>query len=100
MSVLIGNLVKVKATFKDEHNEKGDPATVQVAVKEPSSTVTTYVYGTDPELVRESMGVYYILIDTTDNAGEWQFVWNSSGTLQAAGQTRFTVTETYFDSSP
>lgn len=100
MSVLIGNIIKVRSTFKNEDNVKQDPATVQVAVKKPDATITTYVYGTDPEVVRESTGIYHILIDTTDEPGTWQFVWNSSGTLQAAGQTQFTVVDTIFDPTP
>ena len=96
MSVLVGNLVKIHATFKDESGDVQDPATVQVAVKQPDTTITVYVYGVNPEVVRESQGVYYILIDTTNKTGTWQFIWNSSGTLQAAGQTEFTVNAAYF----
>lgn len=97
MSVLVGNVVKVKATFKDETNVKGDPAVVAVSVQEPDATITTYVYGTDVEVVRESVGVYYIELDTTDQTGDWEAIWHSTGTLQAVGQTKFTVADTYFE---
>lgn len=96
MTVLIGNLIKIQATFKDEEDEPQDPLIVQVRVKDPSNSVNTYVYGTDVELVHAGVGVYYIEIDTTANPGTFQFVWNSSGTYQAAGQTEFTVEETLF----
>ena len=96
MTVLIGNLIKVRATFKDDTQVKMDPTVVTLHVKNPADTETSYVYGTDPEVVRESQGVYYMLLDTTAQPGEWMFVWNSTGTLQAAGQTKFTVADTYF----
>ncbi len=98
MTVLVGNLVKVRATFKDELNVKQDPATVTVMVKQPDTTIVTYVYGTDPEVVRESQGVYYIEVDTTDEPGHWYFIWSSSGTYQAVGQTTFEVASAYFES--
>ena len=97
MSVLVGNLVKVRATFKDENNQKQDPATVKVHVKDPDATITTYTYGTDVQVVRESKGIYYIEIDTTDRLGEWQFIWQSSGTYQATGETSFTVANALFE---
>jgi hypothetical protein len=100
MSVLIGNIIRVKATFKDEHGAVQDPAVVTVYAKNPSASITPYVYGTDPELKRASKGIYYIDIDTTALPGEWQFVWQSTGTYQAAGQTEFTVVATYFTPSP
>lgn len=96
MTVLIGNLIKVQATFQDENLDNQDPATVQVRVKDPSDTITTYVYGVNVQVVRASKGVYYIEIDTSSQPGTFQFVWNSSGTYQAAGQTQFTVAEDYF----
>ena len=96
MTVLEGNIAKIKATFRDESNVKQDPATVQVRAKKPDATIVTYVYGTDPQLVRASQGVYYVLIDTTGQLGLWQFVWNSGGTLKAAGQTELTVVAPYF----
>jgi hypothetical protein len=100
MSILIGNLVKVQVVFKDEHGNVQDPATVTAYVKNPSSSITDYVYGTDPELKRSSQGKYYIEIDTTAAPGEWQIVWQSTGTYQAAGQTKFTVEATYFTPTP
>lgn len=96
MSVLIGNLIKIQATFKDEDGEQQDPQVVQVRIKDPNGNASTYIYGTDPEVVHAGIGVYYVEIDTTSNPGTYQLVWNSSGTYQAAGQTEFTVEETLF----
>lgn len=97
MTVLIGNIIRVKAVFKDADGTKQDPATVQVRRMEPGAvTPTAYVYGVDPEVVRLSLGTYIIDNDTTAKPGTWQFVWNSSGTYQSAGQTEFVVEEDLF----
>src|SRR5512145_166172 len=96
MSVLVGNVVKIKATFRDEENTKQDPSTVQVRIKKPDTSIVSYVYGTNRELVRASQGVYDVLVDTTGWVGTFQFVWNSSGNYKAAGQTQLTVVDDYF----
>lgn len=94
MTILAGNLVKVQATFKDMDGVKRDPADVSVTRQKPTGAPETFVYGTDPEVVRASTGVYYLLNDTTGQVGDWEFVWNSLGTYQAAGETSFTVRDT------
>jgi hypothetical protein len=97
MTILVGNVVRTYATFKDENNDVQDPTHVQVRVKDPSGTVTTYVYGTNVEVVRQSKGVYYIEIDTSGQAGgTYELVWNSSGSYKAAGQTSFEIADTLF----
>lgn len=97
MTILVGNVVRTIATFEDEDGAVQDPLTVQVRVKDPSAVITTYVYGTDAQVVRQSKGVYYIEIDTSGQAGgTYQLVWNSTGTYKAAGQTQFTVADTLF----
>jgi hypothetical protein len=101
MSVLVGNIVKVPAIFKDEHLVKVDPAVVTVYVKDPAAQVDTYIYGTDPEVVREGVGEYYIEIDTSNKAGgTYQVIWTSTGTYQATGQTQFVIADTYFTVPP
>ena len=96
MSVLVGNVVKIKATFRDEDNAKQDLSTVQVRIKKPDTSIVSYVYGTNPELVRASQGVYYVLVDTTSQVGTFQFVWNSGGNYKAAGHTQLMVVDDYF----
>lgn len=93
MSVLAGNIVQSYAKFKNKSNVLVNPTTVQVKVKQPDLTETTYIYGVDPEVVRESTGIYYINLDTTGKSGTWYVKWNSLGT-QGVAQTNFTVVDT------
>lgn len=97
MTILVGNVVRTYATFKDIDDVLQDPSTVQVQIKDPSATITTYVYGTNAELVKASVGKYYVETDTSGQAGgTYQLKWNSTGTYKAAGQTYFTVADTLF----
>ena len=91
MTILAGNIVKIRVTFKDENGVKRDPADVTVVRQKPTGSPETFIYGTDPEVVKESTGIYYLLNDTTGNVGDWEFVWSSTGTYQAVGETSFTV---------
>ena len=79
-----GVLYKLRAEFRDTNDALFNPSVVKVRVTTPASVVTTYVYGTDAALVRESTGIYYINVDTTDKPGKWKYRWFSTGTGQAA----------------
>lgn len=79
-----GNLVKLEAEYRDPANALFNPTAVSIKVTNPAGTTTTYVYGTDADLIRSSTGMYYINIDTTDKPGKWKYRWYSTGTGQAA----------------
>lgn len=81
----VGDLVRVTATFDDGGI---DPTAVQAKVRQPSGTVTTYVYGTNLELVKSSTGIYTIDVDV-DAAGTWRIRFESTGSGQAAEDHEF-----------
>lgn len=89
-----GDLVIVETSFYNEDGNLADPAAVKVDILEPSaSTVTTYVYNTDPEVVRTAQGRYQIEL-TADPIGVWQYYWYApEGDGQTAGNGAFIVTE-------
>lgn len=69
----------VGATFTAEfRNSAGalvDPAVVTFRVDPPGDTAATdYIYETDVEVVRDSLGVYHINL-TLDDAGRWRWKW-------------------------
>lgn len=69
-NVIYGTTVFIKAAFNDyDSGENSEPDSCTVVVKKGSTTVDTWVAGTDPEIVSiESEGVfqyYQIQIDTT-----------------------------------
>jgi hypothetical protein len=58
-----GTTVRAKVTFRDIDTKAViDPSALSVVIRNPDATTTTYVYGTDEELVKSSTGVYYVLI--------------------------------------
>ena len=59
-----------------------DPGALTVTVQTPAGVQTTYTYGTDAELVKDSTGNYHCDVTAT-SAGKWRFRWTS--TLSAVG---------------
>jgi hypothetical protein len=85
---LIGNAVRSTVRFRSPSGAFVDPAVVQVLVRIPVGTVTTYVYGVAPEVVKVNVGIYYIDMPLTA-AGEWHVRWEGIGTNQAAVEHQF-----------
>lgn len=68
--------VKLKCEIRDENGALKDPAKLTFKIKPKGGTATVYVYGTDPEIVRESTGKYYV-IWTWPSPGQWYYSWRS-----------------------
>jgi len=91
-----GDLVRVTGTFENASGSNIDPASVRVKVRSPSGTITTYIYGTDAALIKDSTGVYHLDIDANES-GTWYYrFYNPSGSTQAAAEASFTVERTQF----
>lgn len=90
MAYDIGDLVKISGTFTDSANTAGDPTTVSITIAPPTSAETTYVYGTDAALVKDSVGNYHANWSCAES-GVHRYRWVSTGTLQAAEEGWFTV---------
>lgn len=90
----VGDLVRCSAVFNDGAADV-DPSTVTFKVKTPSGAVTTYVYNTDVQLVKDSTGNYHVDVSATA-PGEWAVRYSSTGTGQAAGERRFRVQPSLF----
>lgn len=73
----IESLVRVTASFAEE-GTPFDPDTVTIRVRNPLGSVTEYLYGTSPEVVREAGGIYHLDIETTAS-GDWRYRWKASG---------------------
>ena len=86
-----GDLVRVSAAFTTAAGAALDPTVVKCQVQTPAGTATTYTYGTDAALVKDSTGAYHLDIDAA-TSGEWCYRWYSTGTGQAAAEGRFSVT--------
>jgi hypothetical protein len=92
----LGDAVRCTAAFRSLSGVLFDPTTVSVSVRKPDGTITTKVYGTDLEVIKVSVGSYYIDVD--GNApGNWFYRWFSTGTGQAAAERAFGIRQSQFD---
>jgi hypothetical protein len=88
--------VRLSVAFTDSDGMAVDPANVYCQVKPLSSTTTTYTYGVDDELVRDSVGNYHLDIDC-NAVGNWYYAWYATGDGQAADESYIIVDSSEFD---
>ena len=86
---IVGQRPKFSFEIRDEH-VLADPATLTFTFETPLSLITTtYVYGTDAELVKDAVGKYHVEITLTE-AGTWLWRQESTGVVTAS-QGKFRV---------
>lgn len=88
-TINIGDTVRISATVYDA-GEETDPTTLQITVTDPDSVATVYVYGVDPEVVKENIGEYHIDVLAT-KGGQWSWLWESTGDVTANDSGTFDV---------
>ena len=87
----VGALPLLEGNFQDlEGGQQLDPTSVAFFMKEPDGTATSYVFGTDPELVRDSVGKFHVAWPITQS-GVHHYRYESTGIGQAAKQAQFTA---------
>jgi hypothetical protein len=72
-----------------------DPTAVTCRVMAPSGTVTTYTYGTDTALVKDSTGTYHLDITLTEPY-TWHVRWQGTGAVATAEEQTFYVRQSAF----
>ena len=80
-----GNLIRVTATFRDIDRNLVDPTVVTARIEDPAGTETVYIYNSGPQIVRVSVGVYYVDVDLTAK-GIWYYRFEGTGAVKAASQ--------------
>jgi len=93
---VLGALVRCSAAFTTAGGTAQDPGTVTFKVKAPDGTVTTYVHGTDAELVKDSTGNYHVDVSAAA-AGAWHFRFAGTVSGQAAAEGLFRVDSSRVD---
>ena len=95
----IGDVVRAIGTFTDTGGTVGDPTTVKFGYTGPNSTAlstansftrTSTSTGAVDSINKESTGVYFVDITTT-GSGLYETRYTSTGTLQASGESWFSV---------
>jgi hypothetical protein len=92
---VIDSSFKLEAEFTNESGV-ADPTTVIFKIKKPDGTITTYTYGVDAEVIRESLGVYYMIV-TVDTPGNWWYKIMGTEALIAATEGSFVGLQSKFD---
>ena len=92
----LGDLVRATGTFTTAAGAALDPSVVKCSVITPLAVTTTYTYGTDAALVKDSAGIYHVDVNAA-SVGTWHYRWFSTGTGQAADEGWFVVEESEFD---
>lgn len=87
-----GDVVTVRTDppFSDAAGVPTDPDTVTVQWRRRGSPPTTWVYGTDPEVIRDSVGTFHADIPVA-KAGTYYFRWAGTGDVAAAEEGSFTA---------
>jgi hypothetical protein len=79
-----GDTYPANVTVRDDDGDLVDPDTLSLNVRDPEGDITTYVYGTDEEVVRDSLGVYYADVEI-GVPGMWVFAWSTTNEEQVEG---------------
>lgn len=96
----VGDAVRVStaSAFTDAAAAAFDPDIVRGKVLDPAGAVTTYVYGTDAELIRDGAGLYHFDINV-DAEGTWYYRIegeSSGGAYQGADEGTFEALDSAF----
>lgn len=86
----VGDKVRLAAEFTDIDEADSDPGGVLCKVREPDGSVTTYTYGTDAALIKDSTGNYHLdFLTTQSGRHRYGFYGITSG--QAVSESEFRV---------
>jgi len=86
----IGDLVRCSAAFTTLAGVAIDPTALVFKFTNPAGTTTTYTYGTDPQVIRDSTGNYQVDLSVS-TAGLWLYWFEATGTAQAVEEGSFYV---------
>lgn len=91
----IGDVVRCASTFTNADDVAVDPVTVRFKVFKPDGTWTTYVYGTDVGLIKDSTGHYHYDVEP-EIEGVWVYRFEGVGSYKGAGESTFITRRTVF----
>ena len=94
----LGQRIRILASITDSGGDPADPSgDITVTIKAPRTAPVSYVYDTEPEVVRDSEGEYHMDL-TLSAPGVWVARWVTAGDLVvSSGDTRFRARETVTD---
>lgn len=90
-----GDLVRCSASFTTSAGAAVDPTVITFKFKTPGGTTTTYTYGVDAELVKDSVGNYHVDVSATAS-GTWFYRFEGTGDAQAADEASILIEKSEF----
>lgn len=91
----LGNIIRLSANFKNGGTDV-DPSIVTASVKTPLGVTLSYTYGSDAELVKDSVGDYSLTYTPTAE-GRHSVRFIGTGLYASANETTFDVRESAFN---
>ena len=91
----IGDIGRLQAAFQDVDNAYADPSSIKFKLKKPNGSIIVYVYGTDPQIVKSALGVYYVDYFVTEH-GRYFYRYEGTGLVFAAAEESFNVKKSNF----
>ncbi len=86
----VGDLVRSSTSFTNSAGAATDPTAITVKWRIEGGSITTWVSGTDVELVNDSTGEYHADVPA-DSAGVYYVYWAGTGTVTAADEDTWVV---------
>lgn len=90
----VGDLKTIAITFRDEDGTPTDPTTVMLVLTDPVGTATTFTFGVDAGLIKDSTGVYHMDYTPTI-AGRFLVRWIGSGVIDVVEPYSFLVSTSW-----
>lgn len=87
--------IRIRAKIRDFDGELSNPTTLECTICEPDDVETTYVWGTDSELVPEDTGEFYVDWDASQS-GVHKYRWQSGGVIVVSFGGSFNIRQARF----
>jgi hypothetical protein len=87
--------VRVRAKIRSLEGALTDPTQLVFSIQEPDENVTSYTWGIDSEVVKESDGEFYVDWEA-DQPGLHRYKWQANGAVQVAFGGAFNIREPSF----
>lgn len=88
--IVIGSAVKIGVEIYNDLDLLADPTALRLKLRDPSSTVTNYVYGVAAEIVKDAAGQYHANVVMTA-AGTWTYRWEADTPNAGVGEGKILV---------
>lgn len=96
LTYFVNSTARFFALFEDEERQPADPASVTFTVRKRNGTATTYTYGVDPQIVRDTKGQYHIDLAFA-TPGTYYYRWRSTVNPTQTIEVEFHVARSFFD---